>query len=88
MKQAKTEIVSASKVAYRFLLGANSNSPASSESPGNSNRGSPRFQTAWFKNLVSTGERPSGSSQLDVQDEEVLLQQRRRDAPRLQGQGV
>lgn len=86
MRQAKTEIVSASKVAYRFLLGVNSSSAASSETPGNSNRGSPRFQTAWFKNLVSAGPKPSGSSEVD--DEDVLLQQRLRDAEAPQRQSM
>ncbi|XP_052198948.1 uncharacterized protein LOC127806034 [Diospyros lotus] len=67
-RQAKTEIVSASKVAYRFLLGVTSNqSAAASESPSNSNRGAPRFQATWFKNLVS-GAKPSSSSALEDQE--------------------
>lgn len=88
LRQAKTEIVSASKVAYRFLLGVNSNSAAASSESPISNRGSPRFQTAWFKSLVSVGPRPSGSSELEVQDEDLLLQQRRHDAEAPQGQRV
>ncbi|KAG1354704.1 hypothetical protein COCNU_07G008160 [Cocos nucifera] len=46
LRQAKTKIVTASKVAYRFIasLASNSNSSATPESPGNSNRSSPRFQ--------------------------------------------
>ncbi|KAL0317825.1 UNVERIFIED_CONTAM: hypothetical protein Sangu_2196800 [Sesamum angustifolium] len=53
-RQAKTEIVSASRVAYRFLAGvASNNSNVAPDSPGNSNSGSPRFQATWLKNLVS-----------------------------------
>ncbi|XP_074379463.1 deSI-like protein At4g17486 [Apium graveolens] len=71
-RQAKTEIVSASKVAYRFLLGANSNAAASSESSGISNRGTPRFQATWFKNLVSTP-KPTESSEVGVRSGDSLL---------------
>ncbi|KAF5947330.1 hypothetical protein HYC85_013287 [Camellia sinensis] len=60
LRQAKTEFVSASKVAYRFLLGVSSNSSVAAESPGSTNRGTPRFQASWFKNLVSNGAKPSG----------------------------
>ncbi|KAL1822784.1 hypothetical protein ACET3Z_009562 [Daucus carota] len=77
-RQAKTEIVSASKVAYRFLLGANSNAAASSESPGISNRGPPRFQATWFKNLVSSGPKPAESSEVEVRAGDSLLQQRQK----------
>ncbi|XP_008807844.2 deubiquitinase DESI2-like [Phoenix dactylifera] len=64
LKQAKTEIVTASKVAYRFMAGlaSNSNSPATPESLNNSNGSSPRFQGTWFRNLVSVGAKPSGSA--------------------------
>ncbi|KAI8008426.1 hypothetical protein LOK49_LG07G00350 [Camellia lanceoleosa] len=62
LRQAKTEIVSANKVAYRFLLGVTSNQSVAAESPGSTNRGSPRFQGSWFKNLVSNGAKPSSSS--------------------------
>lgn len=71
-RQAKTEIVSASKVAYRFLLGANSNAAASSESSGISNKGTPRFQAAWFKNLVSAP-KPTESSEVEVRAGDSLL---------------
>lgn len=74
-RQAKTEIVSASKVAYRFLLGVANNAGGSPESPGNSNRGSPRFQGTWFKNLVTTGAKPSSSSEIENQDEDRYRQQ-------------
>ncbi|XP_010276907.1 PREDICTED: desumoylating isopeptidase 2-like [Nelumbo nucifera] len=74
LRQAKTEIVSASKVAYRFLMGLNSNSADTPESPSNSNRGSPRFQAAWFKNLISVGNKPS-NSELENQGENTLQQQ-------------
>ncbi|XP_044469016.1 deubiquitinase DESI2-like [Mangifera indica] len=67
LKQARTEIVSASKVAYRFLLGvaSNGNGP-DPDSPSNSNRGTPRFQAAWFKNLITTGAKPSSSSDIET----------------------
>lgn len=62
LRQAKTEIVTASKVAYRFMAGLRPNSPGTPESSDNSNRGSPRFQGAWFKNLASVGAKPSSSA--------------------------
>ncbi|KAI4347580.1 hypothetical protein L6164_008382 [Bauhinia variegata] len=77
LQQAKTEIVSASKVAYRFLLGVTNNVKSGSESPSNSNGGSPRFQAAWLKNLVTTGEKPSSSSEIENQ---VEVQQHQEDA--------
>lgn len=67
-RQAKTEIASASKVAYRFLLGVASNNSISPDSPSNSTRGSPRFQGTWFKNLIANGAKPSSSS--DMQSHE------------------
>ncbi|KAL3524312.1 hypothetical protein ACH5RR_017146 [Cinchona calisaya] len=82
-RQAKTEIVTASKVAYRFLLGvASNNSVVSPDSAGNSTRGSPRFQGTWFKNLISAGADPSSSSDVENRDEDItrLLQQQREDA--------
>ncbi|CAL1371152.1 unnamed protein product [Linum trigynum] len=66
-RQAKTEIVSASKVAYRFLLGVASNNGYTPESPGNSNGGSLRVQATWFKNLVTTRGKPSTSTEVDNQ---------------------
>ncbi|XVE64271.1 hypothetical protein DITRI_Ditri07aG0087400 [Diplodiscus trichospermus] len=72
-RQAKTEIVSASKVAYRFLAGVTSGSGGGNDFPGNSNRGSPRFQTAWFKNLI-TSAKPSSGSGIETQDGNVLQQ--------------
>ncbi|CAK9176903.1 unnamed protein product [Ilex paraguariensis] len=81
LRQAKTEIVSASKVAYRFLASVGSNnSIVAPESPGNSNRGTPRFQVTWFKNLVSTGAKPSGTSEPEDPDENIIQQQQRKDA--------
>lgn len=75
-RQAKTEIVSASKVAYRFLAGvASNNSIVAPDSPGNSARGSPRFQGAWFKNIISSGAKPSTSSELENRDEAMVHQQ-------------
>lgn len=61
-RQAKTEIVNASRVAYRFMAGLASKNQASPESLGNNqNRGSPTFQGAWFKNIISAGAKPSAS---------------------------
>ncbi|KAJ7000281.1 LOW QUALITY PROTEIN: desumoylating isopeptidase 1 [Populus alba x Populus x berolinensis] len=73
-RQAKTEIVSASKVAYRFLVGVTSNNGSGLESPENSNGGVPRFQGTWFKNLIANGAKPSSSTEVDNQDENMLLQ--------------
>lgn len=75
LKQAKKEIVTASKVAYRFLAGVTSNSSTTREGPGNSS-GS-RFQGTWFRNLISVGAKPS-SSTLPVDsssDDELPLEQ-------------
>lgn len=80
-RQAKTEIVTASKVAYRFLAGvASNNSIVAPESPNSATRGSPRFQGTWFKNLISAPAKPSTSSELENRDEEVVRQQQRQDA--------
>ncbi|KAF8008736.1 hypothetical protein BT93_K2401 [Corymbia citriodora subsp. variegata] len=76
-RQAKTEIVSASKGAYRFLLSAASSSPVTPDTPSNSGRGTPRFQGMWFKNLITTGARPSSSgSDADKQEGEDVLRTR------------
>ncbi|KAI3458106.1 hypothetical protein Pfo_014769 [Paulownia fortunei] len=81
LRQAKTEIVSASKVAYRFLAGvASNNLIAAPDSTGNSNSGSPRFQATWFKNFILPGAKPSGSSELKNQDQDAISQQQRQDA--------
>lgn len=69
-RQAKDEVVTASKVAYRFLVGIASNnnsattSAAAEAQNGDANRGSTssRFQGVWFKNLMSTGAKPSNGS--------------------------
>ncbi|WOL00143.1 hypothetical protein Cni_G08856 [Canna indica] len=68
LRQAKAEIVTASKVAYRFMAGLATNSQTAPESPSNSNGGSPRFQGAWFKNLMSIGAKPSASTS-EISDE-------------------
>ncbi|XP_015870151.2 uncharacterized protein LOC107407385 [Ziziphus jujuba] len=75
-RQAKTEIISASKVAYRFLLGVTNNVVSSPDSTGNSNRGSPKFQAAWFKNMITSGAKPSSSSEIANQEEDTLRQHR------------
>ncbi|PWA82361.1 PPPDE putative thiol peptidase family protein [Artemisia annua] len=83
-RQAKTEIVTASKVAYRFLAGITSNNNNSPDSPGGANRNSPKFQQpAWFKNLVAAGAKPSTSTTLDNGQEQVHPQkplQQRQDS--------
>ncbi|KAH9603497.1 hypothetical protein KSS87_010013 [Heliosperma pusillum] len=79
-KQAKTEIVTASKVAYRFLQGiaTNANSQVSTDSEG-TNRTSPRFQMSWFKNLIPAGDKPSTSSVLEGPNQQVIRQQQEDD---------
>lgn len=81
LKQAKTEIVSASKVAYRYLAGMASNVAVTPEngSPGGT---TPRFQATWFKNLIAAGDKPSTSAVLDEPNQEVILLQQA-DAPLL-----
>ncbi|XP_022968433.1 deSI-like protein At4g17486 [Cucurbita maxima] len=74
-KQAKTEIISASKVAYRFILGATNNVISPTESTDDSNRGTSRFQAAWFKNLITTGAKPSSSSEVGNEVEEGAAEQ-------------
>ncbi|GJY38481.1 deSI-like protein [Tanacetum coccineum] len=74
-RQAKTEIVTASKVAYQFLAGiaSNNNTTAATESTNGSSNGSttPRFQQpAWFKNLVAAGAKPSTSNTLENGEED------------------
>ncbi|EPS69052.1 hypothetical protein M569_05713, partial [Genlisea aurea] len=65
-RQAKTEIVTASKVAYRFLQGvASKQSAVAPESNGNGGgaRGGSKFQAGgWLKNLISNNSKPSTSS--------------------------
>ncbi|KAM3409174.1 hypothetical protein ACQJBY_001875 [Aegilops geniculata] len=77
-RQAKTEIVNASRVAYRFMAGLTSKNQASQEAPGDQNRGSPTFQGTWFKNVVSAGAKPSTSGSTPSQEAD--------DAPPLQHQ--
>ena len=62
LRQAKDDIVTASKVAYRFLAGVTLKSSATSENASNSNNGCSRFQGAWLRNLVSPGAKPSSST--------------------------
>lgn len=74
-RQAKTEIVTASKVAYRFLAGMASNSADMHESSDNLNGGTPKIQGAWLKNIIS---KPSSSSEIGHESD---------DKPRQRGQG-
>ena len=83
-RQAKTEIVSASKVAYRFLLGVTNNVTNNvkngPETPNNSNRGgSPRLQASWLKNIVTNGAKPSTSSEAENQNGVMPLPPTRED---------
>ncbi|KAI3808797.1 hypothetical protein L1987_24758 [Smallanthus sonchifolius] len=80
-RQAKTEIVTASKVAYRFLAGITSNNTTqgSPGSPVGTDRSNPRFQQpAWFKNLVAAGAKPSTSATLENGDDQVQKPQQQR----------
>lgn len=77
LKQAKTEIVSASKVAYRFLSGIATNSQVSPDNQ-NPNKTPPRFQVSWFKNMIAAGNKPSSSSVLEVPNQDVIRQQQQR----------
>lgn len=82
LRQAKTEIVSASKVAYQFIVRVanNTTSAPDSESPENSSRGtSSRFRGTWFKNLITDGAKPSSSSEIENQDEGASRLQQQHD---------
>ncbi|KAJ4777934.1 PPPDE putative thiol peptidase family protein [Rhynchospora pubera] len=89
LRQAKTEIVNASRVAYKFMAGltSNNNNPNNaSDSPTNTNRVNiPRFQGAWFKNIVSPQQaKPSASGTvtppgIDDDDTSPLHRQRYTD---------
>ncbi|XP_071732631.1 uncharacterized protein [Rutidosis leptorrhynchoides] len=76
-RQAKTEIVTASKVAYQFLASITSNATATTftDSPSSSSNGSPttRFQQpTWFKNFVAAGAKPSTGPALEDGDEHIM----------------
>lgn len=64
-RQAKTEIVSASKAAYRFFSCVTNDVKTGLGSPSNSNRGGSHrvLQAAWLKNLVTNGAKPASSSE-------------------------
>ncbi|GFQ05840.1 desi-like protein at4g17486 [Phtheirospermum japonicum] len=83
-RQAKTEIVTASKVAYRFLAGVasnNSNTATNSSSPGgDSNGSSPGCQAGWLKNFILPGAKPSSSLELENPDQDLINQKQRQDA--------
>lgn len=89
-RQAKTEIVSASKVAYQFLAGIASNTTTGTDtdtdSSGSSSKGgggSPLFQQPlWFKNLVAAGAKPSSSSNSLENGEDDILHNLSTDIPR------
>lgn len=78
-RQAKTEILSASKTAYNFLVGIASNvqSSAIPDSPSNSNTNMgnmSRLQGPWFKNLVSMGVKPTSDSETASPRVEIMHQ--------------
>ncbi|CAA7033593.1 unnamed protein product [Microthlaspi erraticum] len=77
IKQAKTELVSASKVAYRFLSNVTSNvtngTNGSPQRPGtlnNTENGNLRLQGSWFKGLLNTA-KPSTSREMGNKDEDA-----------------
>jgi hypothetical protein len=80
VKQAKTELVSASKVAYRFLSNVTSNitngsngSSGSPQRPGtlnNSDNGSFRLQGSWLKGILNTA-KPSTSTEIGNKEEDT-----------------
>ncbi|CAL9226832.1 unnamed protein product [Arabidopsis halleri] len=77
MKQAKTELVSASKVAYRFLSNVTSNvtngsngSPQRSGTLNNSDSGNLRLQGSWLKGLLNTA-KPSTSTEIGNKEEDA-----------------
>ncbi|KAG7617319.1 putative PPPDE putative peptidase domain-containing protein [Arabidopsis thaliana] len=80
VKQAKTELVSASKVAYRFLSNVTSNitngsngSNGSPQRPGtlnNSDNGSFRLQGSWLKGILNTA-KPSTSTEIGNKEEDT-----------------
>ncbi|KAJ0968333.1 hypothetical protein J5N97_025250 [Dioscorea zingiberensis] len=61
-RQAKTEIISASKAAYNYITGMASSTSATPENPSNENNDLSLCQVSWFKNLVSIGAKPSTSN--------------------------
>ncbi|CAN8325932.1 unnamed protein product [Cochlearia groenlandica] len=75
IKQAKTEIVSASKVAYRFFSNVTSNiTNGSPQRPGttinNPDNGNSRLEGGWLKGLLNTS-KPSTSTEIENKDEDT-----------------
>lgn len=74
LKQAKTELLSASKVAYRFLSNVRSNvtniSPQGPGTVNSSDNGSLRIQGTWLKGMLNTS-KPSTSTETDNKDEDA-----------------
>uniref|UniRef100_A0A1J3CC15 DeSI-like protein n=4 Tax=Noccaea caerulescens TaxID=107243 RepID=A0A1J3CC15_NOCCA len=89
IKQAKTELMSASKVAYRFLSNVTSNvtngSNGSPQRPGtlnNSENGNLRMQGTWLKGMLNTA-KPSTSTERENKDEDAnhaIKQKQSRDS--------
>lgn len=96
LRQAKTEIVNASRVAYRFMAGLtvsnNNNNPNNTpDSPSNTNRvNMPRFQSAWLKNVVSPQQaKPSASGSVsppDIDDDISPLHRQQHDGLATRGE--
>lgn len=73
-RQAKTEMVSASKAAYRFLFCVTNN--VKTDMDDSNREESPIVQVAWLKNLVTNGVKPSTSSSSETENHsEVVPQQ-------------
>lgn len=77
LKQAKTELLSASKVAYRFLSNVTSSvtnsTNGSPQQPGtvnNSDNGNLRIQGTWLKGMLNTS-KPSTSTEIENKDEDA-----------------
>ncbi|KAM0934593.1 putative PPPDE peptidase domain-containing protein [Dioscorea sansibarensis] len=67
-RQAKIEIISASKAAYSFITGMASDTPATPENPSNERTEVSLCQVSWFKNLISIGAKPSTSNSEEPED--------------------
>ncbi|XP_074579270.1 uncharacterized protein LOC141835796 [Curcuma longa] len=71
LRKAKEGILTASRVAYKFMSGlaSNPNSEGTSESPSNSDRG----KGPWHKNLMSMGAKPPSSSTSELLEESDVV---------------
>lgn len=67
-RQAKTEIISASKAAYSFISGIVSNTPATPENLSDEETEVSLCQGSCFKNLISISSKPSTSNSEQPED--------------------